>query len=206
MKNETSASALPGDTKNRILDSSLALMRDRPFKKLKITDICAGAGVTTGAFYHYFSKKDDIIPELYGRLDQLFTSFYHKLQGSSYREKLFDYLLRHAKYAEHCGLWTCRNIYCEQLGPQYSFFGDSRRGFASHVLELVSAALASGEFVSEKSAEEIAESLIGIQRGAVYSWCLTDGALPVRTISRNLVGSYLDTLVPEGGEGEGGAV
>lgn len=184
------------DTKNNLLDSCLELMQTRSFRELKISDICAQAGVTTGAFYHYFSKKDDIIPELYLRIDQLFTTFYQKLRGSCYREKISEYLLRHAKFAEGCGLLSTRNVYYEQLDSKYEFFGDFKRGFAQHLLELVQAALDEGEFVSEKGAREITTALMSIERGAVYSWCLTNGALSAKTLSKKLVGVYLDSLIP----------
>lgn len=196
MPNEHMRNKQALDTKNKLLDSCLELTQNRPFKELKISDICAQAGVTTGAFYHYFSKKDDIIPELYLRIDQLFTTFYQKLRGSCYREKISEYLLRHAKFAESCGLLSTRSVYYEQLDSQYGFFGDFKRGFAQHLLELVQAALDEGEFVSEKSAEEIATALMSIERGAVYSWCLTEGKLSAKNLSTKLVGVYLDSLIP----------
>ncbi len=184
------------DTKNKILDSCLHLMSGQSFKELRILDICAEAGVTTGAFYHYFSKKDDIIPELYLRIDQAFTAFYQKLHGTSCREKILEYLLRHAKFAESCGLQQTRSVYYEQLDSKYGFFGDFKRGFAHHLLELVEAGMEKGELVSEKSAQEIATALMSIERGAVYSWCLTEGALAAKTLSQKLVGVYLDSLDP----------
>lgn len=196
MLKEPTQNIQTADTKNNILDSCLQLMNSRAFKEIKITDICREAGVTTGAFYHYFSKKDDIIPELYIRIDQSFTAFYQRLRGASYREKISEYLLKHAKYAEHCGLWTCRNVYSEQLDSKYGFFGDFKRGFALHLLELVEAALKAGEFVSEKSAQEIAIALMSIERGAIYSWCLTRGKLSAKELSQKLVADYLDSLVP----------
>lgn len=183
------------DTKNKILNSCLQLMAKQSFQEIKIMDICKMAGVTTGAFYHYFSKKDDIIPELYIRIDQSFTDFSKKLKGTSYYEKISEYLLRHAKYAENCGLWTCRNVFYEQLDLKYTFFGDFKRGFALHLLELVTAALQEGEFVSERSPKEIATALMSIERGAIYSWCLTQGRLSAKMLSRKLVSVYLDSLV-----------
>lgn len=206
MEKEYILSPQASDTKDRILNSCLKLMGRQSFKELRISDICAEASVTTGAFYYYFSQKDDIIPELYLRIDQSFTAFYQRLRGSSYREKILEYLLRHAKYAEACGLQQTRNVYCEQLDSQYGFFGDFKHGFAHHLLELVEQGQAEGEFKTEKNAQEIATDLMSIERGAVYSWCLTQGQLSAKALSQKLVGAYLNSLVrtAEHMEGEEG--
>lgn len=194
MRNEHAHGVQVSDTKNKILDSCLSLMSRRSLKEIRISDICAEAGVTTGAFYHYFSKKSDIIPELYCRIDRAFTAFYPKLRGSSCREKISEYLLRHAKFAESCGLQQTRSVYFEQLNSQYGFFGDFKRGFAHHLLELVEEGQAKGELSDEKSAQEIATALMSIERGAVYSWCLTEGELSAKALSQKLVGAYLGSL------------
>lgn len=186
-------------TKNRILDSSLELMRQHSFREIKVKDICALAKVTTGAFYHYFDSKEDIIVQLYQRIDQEFAEFYSVLRGKTYKEKIRGYLRKHAKFAEKCGCESTRNVYKEQLNMKTDFFGDFTRGFAKYLLELIEKAIDAGEIRSELTPKQICMELIHIERGAVYAWCLTRGQISVIQTSEKLVDCYLD-LISVGGK------
>ncbi|WP_144299515.1 TetR/AcrR family transcriptional regulator [Elioraea rosea] len=46
------------DTRTRILDVALRLLRERGYGATRVDDICAAAGVTKGAFFHHFDSKE----------------------------------------------------------------------------------------------------------------------------------------------------
>src|SRR5260370_3661173 len=48
------------ETKRRLVDAGVSLMRSRGFNATSLDDICAAAGVTKGGFFHYFKSKDEI--------------------------------------------------------------------------------------------------------------------------------------------------
>jgi len=48
------------ETKRKLLDAGVKLMRARGYNATTVDDICADAGVTKGGFFHYFKSKDDI--------------------------------------------------------------------------------------------------------------------------------------------------
>lgn len=50
----------PAETKMKLLEAGVTLMRSRGFSATTVDEICAEAGVTKGAFFHYFRSKDDI--------------------------------------------------------------------------------------------------------------------------------------------------
>ena len=47
------------ETKNRIYNSAIELMEKEGFDNITIADIREKAGVSVGAFYHYFASKND---------------------------------------------------------------------------------------------------------------------------------------------------
>lgn len=47
-------------TRERILQAALSIVRTRGFAATSIDDLCKAAGVTKGAFFHYFKSKDDL--------------------------------------------------------------------------------------------------------------------------------------------------
>jgi len=53
------AAELP-ETKRKLVDAGVSLMRRQGFNATTVDDICAAAGVTKGGFFHYFKSKEDI--------------------------------------------------------------------------------------------------------------------------------------------------
>lgn len=47
-------------SKTRLLDSTLAVVRGKGYAATTIDDICAQAGVTKGSFFHHFKGKEDL--------------------------------------------------------------------------------------------------------------------------------------------------
>lgn len=46
--------------KQKLLDAALALIREKGFSAMTVDDLCGRAGVTKGAFFHYFKSKDEL--------------------------------------------------------------------------------------------------------------------------------------------------
>lgn len=47
-------------TREKLVDAAVRLMLKRGFVATGVDDVCAEAGVTKGAFFHYFKSKEDI--------------------------------------------------------------------------------------------------------------------------------------------------
>ncbi len=48
------------ETKRKLVDAGVLLMRTKGFNATTVDDICSEATVTKGAFFHYFKSKDEI--------------------------------------------------------------------------------------------------------------------------------------------------
>lgn len=48
------------ETKRKLVNAGVKLMRARGYNATTVDEICADAGVTKGGFFHYFKSKDDI--------------------------------------------------------------------------------------------------------------------------------------------------
>ncbi|PWC40001.1 TetR/AcrR family transcriptional regulator [Azospirillum sp. TSO35-2] len=49
------------DSKARLLDAALKVVRTKGYTATRIEDLCAEAGVTKGSFFHHFKSKDDLM-------------------------------------------------------------------------------------------------------------------------------------------------
>jgi TetR/AcrR family transcriptional repressor of nem operon len=59
MLNRTQLTELP-ETKRKLVDAGVNLMRAQGFNATTVDEICAAAGVTKGGFFHYFKSKEEI--------------------------------------------------------------------------------------------------------------------------------------------------
>lgn len=48
------------ESKTRLLDATLRVVRSKGFSATRIEDICAEAGLTKGSFFHHFKSKEDL--------------------------------------------------------------------------------------------------------------------------------------------------
>jgi len=56
-------------TEQKILHAALTLMRERDYDQVSVRDVCKAADITTGAFYHHFSSKEDMLRRGFAPLD-----------------------------------------------------------------------------------------------------------------------------------------
>jgi TetR/AcrR family transcriptional regulator, transcriptional repressor for nem operon len=48
------------ESKTRLLDATLKVVRAKGYNATRIEDVCAEAGLTKGSFFHHFKSKDDL--------------------------------------------------------------------------------------------------------------------------------------------------
>lgn len=55
-----SATETRHESKTRLLDAALHVIRAKGYEATRIEDICAAAGLTKGSFFHHFDSKEDL--------------------------------------------------------------------------------------------------------------------------------------------------
>jgi TetR/AcrR family transcriptional regulator, transcriptional repressor for nem operon len=50
----------PHESKRRLLDATLKVVRIKGYSATRIEDVCAEAGLTKGSFFHHFKSKEDL--------------------------------------------------------------------------------------------------------------------------------------------------
>jgi TetR/AcrR family transcriptional repressor of nem operon len=48
------------DSRTKLLDAAVTLIRTRGYEATRVDDVCAAAGVTKGSFFHHFKTKEDL--------------------------------------------------------------------------------------------------------------------------------------------------
>ncbi|HEX7153427.1 MAG TPA: TetR/AcrR family transcriptional regulator [Thermoanaerobaculia bacterium] len=97
------------ETRERILDTSLALFRERGFDATTMRDVASEAGVATGAAYYYFRAKEDLVLAFYLRTaDEARELLPEQLAATKeLRKRILAIVnLKYEQFAEHRELLT----------------------------------------------------------------------------------------------------
>src|SRR6202142_4764215 len=60
MKITPMPTAAQHDSKTKLLDAALHVIRAKGYAATTVEDICSEAGVTKGSFFHHFKSKDEL--------------------------------------------------------------------------------------------------------------------------------------------------
>ncbi|MCD2172347.1 TetR/AcrR family transcriptional regulator [Rhizobium sp. C4] len=104
----------------KLLQAAADVLADTGFEKLTSNEICARAGLTPPAFYHYFNNKYEVLEELADRLmrkqNESFSAWLAEFSENGLRlpsaealEKLFEAAVQ-ISAQEPSGLWTIRAL------------------------------------------------------------------------------------------------
>jgi TetR/AcrR family transcriptional repressor of nem operon len=130
------------DSKTRLLDAALRVIRTKGYAATTVDDICHGAGVTKGSFFHHFRSKDELALAAAGHFsamaEGLFAAApYHEAQDPL--DRLLGYVdFRAAILTGELPDYTC--LLGTLVQETYATHPDIRaacdRGMSSHIAEL----------------------------------------------------------------------
>jgi len=152
------------DSKTKLLDAALQVIRAKGYAATTVEDICNLAGVTKGSFFHHFKSKDDLALSATAHWEAMTEGFF---AGAPYH-LLADPLDRLLGYVKFRGAiltgelpdYTC--LLGTLVQETYATHPDIRvacdRGMSRHIAELTGDVVAAKKLYAPK-ARWIAESV-----------------------------------------------
>ena len=64
------------ESKTRLLEAALSVIRMKGYSATRVEDICAAAGVTKGSFFHHFDTKEELALEAAAFWDQITSGLF----------------------------------------------------------------------------------------------------------------------------------
>jgi AcrR family transcriptional regulator len=160
------------ETRNKIYNTAFNLMSKKGFNNITIEDISKKAGVSVGAFYHYFKSKDDILFEVYQRADNYFRdTVKDKLKSDNSLDQIVEYFRYYARYSEQTKIGFTIHLY----NTENKFFLKKGRLMQSILNDIIKEGQRKNEITKEKSSEDIVDLLFLVARGVIFDWGLNDG-------------------------------
>jgi TetR/AcrR family fatty acid metabolism transcriptional regulator len=188
-------------TRQELFDTAIELFDSKGYENVSISDICEKAGVSTGAFYHHFKAKDQILMEEFLKADDFYRELLEEIAGmDDYREKLRAFTVSIMRFMDDMGLKMVKVTYHTQIGPdkKASYLGNEKRALYSIIEGLYREGQEKGEVRRDLSAEDLARFTIHCYRGIVYDWCLANGKFDLVKTGEEMVDFLADGLLSTG--------
>lgn len=170
------------DTRRKIFNTALNLIKERGFDKVSVDDICAACGVSKGAFYHHFKSKLDIMSESESLINDMLENIQIHESDGSVKEKLLILMGSILDVVEKSGVEVTRQLTVVTTGGHY-IQQENRNTFAVHTRKLIQQILAEavekGELSPETNKEASTEIIMTFLSGMIADWCIFNGAYSI---------------------------
>lgn len=167
------------DTRRAILDAAVRLSREKGFDKVTIRALCAAAGVTTGAFYHHFTSKEDLLEQGFSSLDVYLEEAMAPYDGHPALSRLQALLRSYAQFMEEQGWETIGLYYCRRMSRPESSSMSPQRFTLRTMLGCLHELAQEGTLTPAFTSEWIADFFFRHFRGVVVDWVLHQGSYPL---------------------------
>ena len=158
-------------TKKKLFQNAAKLIAKYGYDNVTVEDICRKAGVSVGAYYHYYNSKSDIIVEFFKEIDLYYEEKVNPDFTGDADSDIDVFFRYYAKFHVDQGYDHTSMI----IKVQSDFFLDKTRYMHIRLIELVKAAQTAGTFSEDRDPALIADYLLVVARGMLFDWVLARG-------------------------------
>lgn len=174
MKEPTSRQKQAIETRLRISESAMKLLKNTSYESIKIADICKEANVSVGTFYHYFKTKYTIIKSAYHSIDTMILENFEKQNFNSYIDAIIGLNKTEATITSSLGVNFVSNSYIQILMDESQSTISPNRLAHVKLVELLELALSNEEIIKTDK-NDLADYINRTARGNIFDWCLKNG-------------------------------
>ncbi len=174
MEHLTSRQKQALETEMKIVKTALTLIKDQGYENTSIREICSAAGISTGAFYHHFQSKEDMIDIAFSTYDKYLVDVLETCSESDPFKMLRFVLLNQTEFLVREGGNLAAELYRALLSSSTKYAIKKERLYYRTVWHYVDRCLREKRLNTSFSPDYLAEFLIRIIRGDIIDWCLHD--------------------------------
>lgn len=167
------------ETRNKIIQAAKVLIAEKGFEDTSIDDIVKEAGVSTGSFYTYFKKKEDVVEELNRTDFYRLAEIVNGMEDKDILDRLRYYCGRFLGDIEETGIEICRQWVRNNLSPANMLLGGEEitkyRYDYRAMQSILNEAIRRGELKSDLPLDDFALFINAQLYGVMVAWCMTDG-------------------------------
>ena len=171
-------------TKKKIFETAVSLIKKKGYSNITISEICKIAGVAKGSFYVHYKSKEDIVRESYYAdmgeyIQQKYNIFIESNTTATYDERIIYFMNLELEFAEYAGYEVTCLAYTLNLGACIP--GPSKhiekRAFSQILYSEIQNNMPQNR--SDLSADEIFYYLESFVRGLMATWCFSNNSFSI---------------------------
>lgn len=166
------------ETRNKIIEAAKVLIAKKGFDATSIDDIVKEAGVSTGSFYTYFKKKEDVVEELNRTDFYRLAEIVNGMQDKDILERLRYYCRNFLGDIEKTGIEICRQWVRNNLSPADMLFDGGKMTKYKYdyraMQSVLEEAVKRGELRDDLPVDDLALLINAQLYGLMVAWCMTD--------------------------------
>jgi len=184
-------------TQKALYDAACTLMHDYGYDYLTVQNICKLAGVTTGAFYHHFHSKDDILCLFLNKGYEAFIENRNVCLPEDPLARLTELCVLYAAHNESNGVEFVSNYYSTKnkslntigLSPEDMYVSSNYRARYGSLM----AAREAGQIPADTDCVSLNEDICSLMKGIIFDWCLSNGGFDLTRRIRRMVDRFMST-------------
>lgn len=165
-------------TKKKIFDTTMLLIKKKGYGKITIREICQSAQISIGTFYIYFTSKDEILWEIYDKIDQK-VKFADSVSGQPVIGLIGqDFLMYLSHMTSMFEKELLREIYRNTLLSGENHFLSRERPLFQSVLYRLESLPESNRIFAAEDPETLCRRFHLFVQSYIYQWLVDDNLDP----------------------------
>ena len=169
------------ETRKRIVAAAKRLITENGFENISIEDIAREAEVSTGSFYTYFKKKEDVVEELNQLNFYRLAEITNEMKDKNLNDRLKYYCHEFLAEIERVGIEICRQWIRNNIAPVEMEISEKKTTKYQHDYLAMKSILAEGvrrgELSADAPVDELALFFNAQLYGLMVAWCMTDASV-----------------------------
>ena len=183
------------ETRKKIVSAAKKLIAENGFENVSIEDIAIEAGVSTGSFYTYFKKKEDVIEELNQANFYRLAEITNEMKDKNLNERLKYYCREFLAEIERVGIEICRQWIRNNITPVNIVISEKETTKYEHdylaVRSLLEEGIRRGELTDDVPVDELAFYINTQLYGLMVAWCMTNASV----VGSDKTDTFCETIV-----------
>lgn len=191
-------SADQADSKQKIIDTTIDLIRKNGADYITVRNVCAAADLSIGTFYHYFRDKDDLL--MYFVRETSFESCSLKTPLNMIGNRISELYMRLINRYVDFGLDFMRSFYTAGNRSLSAYMSEVEGQFEPDTVMArsereITAAQEQGMIKKSANAHEICMDICTIVKGCVLEWCLMEGNMDIKSALQRIINLYIQNYL-----------
>lgn len=200
-KLSTPRSVRSRNTKQKIYEAAVSIMKKKGYEYLSVRNICQVAGISNGTFFYHFNTKEDLLSYyLQDRFDDYREQHNFNVDNLPFDQKILEYYKCYSRYMIENGIEFISNYYVPKnkalntRGYRSESMGNEDTRLINFSCRCLINAEKEGLLKDTHTAIGYANNCCTMLKGIIFDWALNDGNLNMEQLIEEILGTYLNSI------------